>query len=93
MVKENCAVRVTSYLHCARHGFDYHHWNWETTDLGVIEDQGFLTAPLPSISGSSTPRMGASRAPGQRQQSLMQLDQEASREASLEIFRWFVING
>lgn len=35
----------------------------------------------------------ALRALGPHQQSLTQLDQEASREASLEIFRWFVING
>lgn len=56
MVKEDCALRVTSHSHCERHHFDYHHWTWEATDSAVVEDQGLSAASTPSF---SRPSMGA----------------------------------
>lgn len=88
MNKKDCALRVVSHLSCARHHFNYCHWNWELKDGSAIEDQGFTKA-------TPTPATGECRlrAHSLRQFPHKPLDQEASEEASLDIFRWFIING
>lgn len=40
---KNCALRVTSHLKCARHEYQYHHWNWELEEGPTIEDLGVST--------------------------------------------------
>lgn len=88
MNKKDCALRVVAHLSCARHHFNYCHWNWELKDGSAIEDKGFTTA-------TPTPATGECRlrAYSLRQFPHKPLDQEASEEASLDIFRWFIING
>ncbi|KGM92515.1 uncharacterized protein PADG_11339 [Paracoccidioides brasiliensis Pb18] len=66
------------------------HWNWTLEDGTVIEDQGYE-----STAGDSFPEesnidtdMIADLVFHQKS-----LNQEASREASLDIFRWVTVNG
>lgn len=95
MNKKDCALRVVSHLNCARHHFNYHHWNWELNDGSVIQDQGFSTGTLPTPSTLGKDFFPDLFFPDQRLHQFphQPLDQEASGEASLDIFRWFIING
>lgn len=86
----NCALRVASHLECLRHEYQYDHWNWELADGVTIMDYG--------LSGSSSSiilKNGFSLFDGQELEmnEKKELDQTASREASLDVFRWFVMNG
>lgn len=83
-----CALRVASHFNCARHQFHYDHWNWELEEDQVIQDEGFSTATVPVTLDACRFRVQ------ERWQPLHKpCDQEASREASLDIFRWFIPNG
>lgn len=83
---KDCALRVTSHLKCARHEYQYHHWNCELQE-GVIRDEGFTTKTVTEdpcdMIHVKEPRLFPKR----------ELDQLASEEATLYIFLWLSING
>ncbi|GAT23034.1 LOW QUALITY PROTEIN: similar to An01g11250 [Aspergillus luchuensis] len=87
MQTTECALRVVSHLNCPRHNIRYHHWNWEVENSAAIEDEGFSTtrAYMPTTRGHFMQEPHVF--PGKP------LDQEASEQASIDIFRWFIFNG
>ncbi|KGQ01717.1 hypothetical protein PAAG_11565 [Paracoccidioides lutzii Pb01] len=86
----NCVSRVIVHLNCSRHNFGYQHWNWTLEDGTVIEDQGYESTAGDSFPEESNLNMDMIADLVFHQKSL---DQEASREASLDIFRWVTVNG
>lgn len=87
---KNCALWITSHLECPRHEYQYDHWNWELADGVIVQDRGFLRS-LSSSSAEDNPSI-----PDIGELEIFEskgFDQIASREASLDIFRWFFING
>ncbi|KAJ5253826.1 hypothetical protein N7524_011006 [Penicillium chrysogenum] len=87
---KDCALRVTSHLKCNRHEYHYHHWNWDPEEGAIFQDHGFSTTPLSTITEHPADILDIEK-PKTFQKK--ELDQMASREASLDIFRWFFING
>jgi hypothetical protein len=86
----NCALRVTSHLKCPRHEYQYDHWNWELADGAIIQDHGFSRSSLSTIPENT---YSISDIKELKIFENKKFDQMASREASLDIFRWFCING
>ena len=87
---KNCALRVTSHLNCPRHEYQYDHWNWELADGTIVQDRGFSGLPLPIIPNDDP------AIPNIKDIEIFEqkvVDETASREASLAIFRWFTFNG
>jgi hypothetical protein len=85
----NCVLRVNSHLRCTRHHLEYRHWNWELKDGSIIEDQGFDKAGVQRFPEGSPKIELITSAEFPKKP----LDQEASQEASLDVFRWVMING
>lgn len=85
----NCALRVTAHLDCPRHEYQYDHWNWSLEDGTIIQDHGFATES-PSVM-TERPHYPDTKSLGHFEKK--KLDRTASQEASLDIFRWFVVNG
>lgn len=83
------ALRITSHLHCARHEYRYDHWNWSLDDGTIILDHGFLRES-PSVM-TEEPHVPDTKSLGHFEKK--ELDRTASQEATLDIFRWFVVNG
>lgn len=89
----NCALRVTSHLKCSRHWYHYDHWNWELENGETIQDYGFLrrSPSLVTEELSNIPNIReVSHAFEKRE---LDPDREASEEASVDIFRWFIVGG
>jgi hypothetical protein len=87
---QNCVFRVASHLRCTRHHLEYQHWNWKLMDGSIIEDQGFDKATVqcfPEAGNSQIKMITTAKFP------TTQPNQEASQEASLDIFRWVMVNG
>ncbi|EER25739.1 hypothetical protein CPC735_041830 [Coccidioides posadasii C735 delta SOWgp] len=83
-----CVLRVATHLQCPRHYLEYAHWNWILENGSIVEGQGFdKTSSHRSDESSTAINMLDTLFP-QRSPT-----QEASREASLDIFRWVMING
>jgi hypothetical protein len=88
----NCSLRARSHLNCVRHSLEYQKWNWKAEDGSVIEDKGFSK----DTTWRDTTR---SLANGLEIKEITleipkhPLDQEASEEASLDVFRWVMVNG
>ena len=83
-------LHVTSHLECPRHEYEYDHWNWELVDGAIVQDYGFSGSLLSSIPENR------SAIPDIKKLEIVEkkkIDQEASEEASLSIFRWFSITG
>jgi hypothetical protein len=81
MLESSCALRVRSHLSCGRHSFQYQKWTWEADDESVTEDYRCakdMPQPLPN---NLEITMVALKIPRKS------YDQEASKEASLDIFR------
>jgi hypothetical protein len=77
-------------LECPRHEYQYDCWNWELADGTIVQDRGFSRSLLSSIPDENP------YIPDIRELEIFErkgVDQIASREASLDIFRWFSING
>ncbi|RDL38515.1 Uncharacterized protein BP5553_02855 [Venustampulla echinocandica] len=87
---QNCVFRVASHLHCTRHYLEYQHWNWELVDGSIAEDQGFDKGAVQYFleAGSSKIELITTT-----EFPKIQLNQEASEEASLDVFRWVMVNG
>jgi hypothetical protein len=86
----NCPLRVRSHLNCVRHSFEYQKWNWKAEDGSVIEDEGFskdTTCKGTTLSNGLEIKAITLEIPEQP------FDQEASEEASLDVFRWVMVNG
>ncbi|OOF95548.1 hypothetical protein ASPCADRAFT_13467, partial [Aspergillus carbonarius ITEM 5010] len=90
MHTRECALRVASHWECPRHYFQYQHWIWEPENSPAIHDKGFSTAriALPTILDLDPPEVEGLKLFPHRP-----VDQDASEEASLDIFRWFIVNG
>ncbi|KAJ5584590.1 uncharacterized protein N7459_004390 [Penicillium hispanicum] len=89
----NCALRVTSHLKCPRHEYHYDHWNWELEDGTTIQDNGFLRS-YPSFMAeglSNTPDIKEASHSFEKKE--LDSEREASEEASIDIFHWFVVGG
>ncbi|KAJ5737727.1 uncharacterized protein N7483_002852 [Penicillium malachiteum] len=87
--ENSCALRVRAHIACPRHRLVYSHWTWQ------LQDGYFLPIYSPDVPCSQQ----ATRALLPRQNpildypsSLTYLSQDASREASFEIFRWELAN-
>ncbi|KAJ5642251.1 hypothetical protein N7490_006251 [Penicillium lividum] len=90
-VDENCALRIRVHKSCSRHRLDYTHWTWKLLDGSFLNDQGF------SPGGPSYPAEGSfvqsQRKDNSRYPNIpISPSQDASREASFEIFRWVLAN-
>ncbi|KAJ5691090.1 hypothetical protein N7488_011825 [Penicillium malachiteum] len=86
----NCALRVISHLECPRHEYEYDHWTWELADGVIIQDYGLSRSFLSNFPENEPT---APTVKDLKDFEKKGLDQMASREASLEVFRWFSING
>ncbi|KAL8645006.1 MAG: hypothetical protein Q9210_006954 [Variospora velana] len=89
---ENSVARIRIHRCCDRHHVDYQHWTWQLEDGSTLVDQGLGIVPALPISQEGSPRIGIRetiRLPAVD----FSLDQEASRAASWEIFRWVTANG
>ncbi|KAL4888243.1 hypothetical protein BDV59DRAFT_211432 [Aspergillus ambiguus] len=87
---KDCALRVKSHLQCSRHEYQYDHWNWSLEDGTIYHDHGYSKQPA-LTSSDFLLNISDIKAPKVFERTY--LDQRASREASLEIFRWFSISG
>jgi hypothetical protein len=90
-VEKNCALRVRAHRSCPRHRLAYTHWTWQLQDGTCLNDRGFSLRDPSHPQGTSyvqSQRNGGSRYPNIP----LSLSQHASREASLEIFRWVLAN-
>lgn len=89
---KNCALCVASHLNCTRYQLRYNRWNWELEDNQIIQNEGLsiVTAPVMLDVGPFAVQKlrEIPHRPFDQEKS-----QESSWEASLDIFRWFVING
>ncbi|PYI28568.1 hypothetical protein BP00DRAFT_488680 [Aspergillus indologenus CBS 114.80] len=95
---KDCALRVVAHLTCGRHEFRYHCWAWELEGGEVVHDLGFSAVEQPASASSSVGVAvdvdgGSGCVPDSGPFPSTSCDLEASLEASLEVFRWFVING
>ncbi|KAF9888057.1 hypothetical protein FE257_009322 [Aspergillus nanangensis] len=83
--------RVACHLRCARHWLSYRGLDWEVHGGLVIHDRGRSQRdPVPEEEeGINSSLPGWGKEPFLRRP----LSQKASEEASLEAFRWFVVNG
>jgi hypothetical protein len=77
-------------LKCPRHKYQYDHWNWELADGAIIQDHGFSRSSLSTIPENT---YAISDIREVKIFEKKEFGQMASREASLDIFRWFCING
>ncbi|KAH8432269.1 uncharacterized protein LDX57_009908 [Aspergillus melleus] len=89
--EQNCALRVRAHETCPRHRLVYIHWTWQLQDGSKLIDSGFRLddheprqlfsrVQSPSEASFAYPRIPLSSTQG------------ASREASMEIFRWVLAN-
>lgn len=89
---KNCALRVASHLECDRHEYQYDHWNWELEGGFLIKDYGhsrdFATSKL-----NNSCRTPSSEILLFFEEKKLDIEQEASREASVDIFGWLFMNG
>ncbi|RAK95880.1 uncharacterized protein BO80DRAFT_449746 [Aspergillus ibericus CBS 121593] len=90
MEARDCALRVASHWNCPRHQLHYQHWSWEPENSPAIYDKGFSTR---RVTMPTTPDIDRFRSEGVQQFPHRPLDQEASEEASLDIFHWLIISG
>ncbi|PYH98087.1 hypothetical protein BO71DRAFT_480632 [Aspergillus ellipticus CBS 707.79] len=80
----DCALRITAHLGCERHEYRYECFVWEMGDGDVIRDYGCEE----QVSLSLSERISdVGEVSGHFQKAA--LDQVASREVSLDVFRWF----
>lgn len=84
-----CVLRVTTHLQCPRHHLEYARWNWKLEDGSVIEDKGFDNKARNIFPEESSMAINISDTLFPKKS----FTQEASQEASLDIFRWVMING
>lgn len=87
---KDCALYVTVHLDCPRHGYEYDHWVWYLPDGSIIQDRGFSERITPAVSESHFDNIHLKTC---REFGRTQLDQEASREASGQVFLWFFFGG
>jgi hypothetical protein len=87
---KDCALRVLAHLKCARHEYKYDYWEWHLEDGTRIQDRGFAEQPTLAMPGYFSDIFDIK---AQRDFEKTSLDQMASREASLDIFRWFSVGG
>ena len=86
----NCVLRVRCHLHCTRHHLDYQYWNWELKDGSIVKEPGFMETKarvLPKVTNPNDELIPHIEFP---QKTLIQ---EASEEASRDIFGWVTVNG
>ncbi|KAJ5176559.1 uncharacterized protein N7482_002436 [Penicillium canariense] len=88
----NCALRVMSHSNCARHAYRYDHFNWELENGETVQDFGF-SERYPSLLTELSIIPDSKVISHSFERKELDPDREASEEASLEIFRWFVIGG
>ncbi|KAB8272935.1 hypothetical protein BDV30DRAFT_239017 [Aspergillus minisclerotigenes] len=89
----NCALRVISHLKCPRHEYRYEHWSWELEGGETVQDYGFLKT-YPSLLTAEPSNIPDSKvASPSFDKKELDPNREASDEASLEVFRWFVFSG
>jgi len=90
-VEKNCVLRIRAHESCPRHRLAYAHWTWQLQDGSCLNDVGFSpddTAHCQQTSHVQSQRNGSLQYPNIP----LSLSQDASREASLEIFRWVLAN-
>ncbi|PYH85180.1 hypothetical protein BO82DRAFT_429670 [Aspergillus uvarum CBS 121591] len=90
MGMRDCALRVLAHLGCAWHEFRYCCWSWELEGGEVVHDLG--VSPITQID-PATPDIDPFCVGELGLFPYKPLDQEASQEVSLEVFRWSVVNG
>lgn len=89
----NCALRVTSHLKCPRHEYRYDHWSWKLENGESIQDYGFSKS-YPSLLTAELSDIPSIKVTSQLfEEKELDPDREASEEASLDVFRWFIVGG
>ncbi|GAT23333.1 similar to An01g11250 [Aspergillus luchuensis] len=86
----DCALYVTAHLDCPRHEYEYDHWVWYLPDGTLMQDRGFSEQVTPAVSES---RFDNIQLKTRREFKRTQFDQEASREASGQVFLWYFFGG
>jgi len=89
----DCALRVISHLNCSRHKHRYDHWSWELENGETVQDYGFLkgySSLLPAQISNIPNSKDVSHSFKKKE---LDPDRGASEQASLDIFRWFVVGG
>lgn len=87
---KDCSLRVTAHLECPRHDYQYDHWVWHLEDGTAIQDHGLSEQPILDVSERVFNNLEIKDEIDFKRTNL---DQMASREASLDIFRWFCACG
>ncbi|KAJ5591482.1 uncharacterized protein N7459_001851 [Penicillium hispanicum] len=89
--ESNCALRVRAHKSCPRHRLVYTHWTWQLQNGSSSNDQGFCIGDPHDCQQFSQvrPQQNASYS---YPTVPLSPSQDASREASLEIFRWVLAN-
>lgn len=86
----NCVFRVNSYLRYTRYHLEYRHQNQELKDGSIIKDQGFDKVAVQRFPEEGSPKIELTTS---TEFPKKPLNQEASQEVLLNIFRWVIING
>ncbi|KAB8224891.1 hypothetical protein BDV33DRAFT_199175 [Aspergillus novoparasiticus] len=89
----NCALRVTTLLKCPRHEYRYQHWSWELEGGETVQDYGFLKRYPSLLTSEPFNNPDSKVASHSLEKRELGTNREASEEASLEAFRWFVFGG
>ncbi|KAJ5935577.1 hypothetical protein N7466_005124 [Penicillium verhagenii] len=90
-VDKNCALRIRVHESCPRHRLEYTHWTWKLLDGSSLNDQGFLPGE-PSYPEEGSFVQLQRKENSQYPNIPISSSQDASREASFEIFRWVLAN-
>lgn len=90
-VEKNCALRVRAHKSCPRHRLVYTYWTWQLQDGSSLNDQGFWPGEPDDFQQLSYVR-SQQNANFDYPTVPLSPSQDASREASLEIFRWVLAN-
>lgn len=86
----DCALYVTAHVDCPRHEYKYDHWEWYLPDGTAMQDRGFSEQVTPAVSEG---RFDNIQLKTRRDFRRTKMDQEASREASGQVFLWYFFGG
>ncbi|KAI2909075.1 hypothetical protein CBS11852_199 [Aspergillus niger] len=86
----DCALYVTAHVDCPRHEYKYDHWEWYLPDGTAMQDRGFSKQVTPAVSEG---RFDNIQLKTRRDFRRTKMDQEASREASGQVFLWYFFGG
>ncbi|RDK43404.1 hypothetical protein M752DRAFT_326235 [Aspergillus phoenicis ATCC 13157] len=87
---KDCALYVTAHVDCPRHEYKYDYWEWYLPDGTTMQDRGFSEQVTAAVSEG---RFDNIQLKTRRDFRRTKMDQEASREASGQVFLWYFFGG